>query len=507
MGEKADETAATLKQLQASLDLLHGVVGGVDTQQQQQRAQLDLQATAIADSTVKHEDTAKILHALMVRLKIPDPGLQVEEEEPEHYEIDPVGHGKATHNYVPWLGNTPGATTSAAGAGPSGGGGGGAGVGGGRPANSTAEVVFLEAGGGGGRGGTGGGRTNTPGQEQGGRSHMPKMSFPRFSGEHPRVWRDQCLDYFRVFNITPSLWYTTASLHLDGNAAIWLQSYKQRHTIRGWPQFITAVESEFGADDQRISMKSLLQLRQTETVQAYIVEFQSLMYQVLMFNPNYDEQFFLSQFIKGLKPDMRAAVESQVPETLERAFLIARVQQEVQDDTRTRGTRTYNRPEQAQQKEVPKPAMKFATGELWKDRQLREYRKLHNQCYRCGEPYNPAHKCGQKPAAALNAIEAPVEEECPILLSEEVLNLLELQDVAIAEQLSLSLHAMAGSEGAETLRLRALVGDQALIILVDSGSSSSFLHSQLLDRIDCKGTQGQSKSSQWGIHILNSDCP
>jgi hypothetical protein len=325
MGEKADETAATLKQLQASLDLLHGVVGGVDTKQQQLRAQLDLQATAIADSTARHEDTAKILHALMVRLKIPepdpgDPGLQDEEEEPERYEIDPADHGKATHNYSPWLGNTPGASTSAAGAGPTGGGGGG------RPASSTAEVL-LDGGGGGGRGGTGGGRTSTPGQEQGGRSHMPKMSFPRFSGEHPRVWRDQCLDYFRVFNITPSLWYTTASLHLEGNAAIWLQSYKQRHTIRGWPQFITAVESEFGADDQRKSMKSLLQLRQTEAVQAYIVEFQSLMYQVLMFNPNYDEQFFLSQFIKGLKSEMRVAVESQVPETLEGAFLIARVQQ------------------------------------------------------------------------------------------------------------------------------------------------------------------------------------
>ncbi|KAK1678256.1 hypothetical protein QYE76_039104 [Lolium multiflorum] len=500
MGEKADETSATLKQLQASLDLLHGVVAGVDTQQQQLRAQLDLQATAIADSAVKHDDTAKILHALMVRLKIPDPDPgeaeyhgEEEVEEHERGEVDTMGRGKTAHNHSRWLGNTPGASTSAAATGPLEGGDGRAGAGGSRPDSPGAGggEGMVVGGGGGGRGGDGGGRTHSSNQEHGTRNHMPKLVFPRFSGEHPRVWRDQCLDYFRVFNISPSLWHTTASLHLDGNAAIWLQSYKQRHTIRGWPQFITAVEAEFGADDQRKSMKSLLQLQQTDTVQAYIVEFQSLMYQVLMFNPNYDEQFFVSQFIKGLKSELRAAVESQVPETLERAFLIARVQQEVQDDVRTRGTRTYNRPEHTQPCEATKPALKFATGDLWKDRQLREYRKLHNQCYRCGEPYNPTHRCGQKPTAAINAMAAPeAEEEAEaVILTEEVLNILEMQDISMAEQLSLSMHAMAGTEGAETLRLRALVGNQALIILVDSGSSSSFVHSHLLTHMQCKVTE------------------
>jgi hypothetical protein len=149
------------------------------------------------------------------------------------------------------------------------------------------------------------------------------------------------------------------------------------------------------------------------------------MYQVLMFNPNYDEQFLLSQFIKGLKTELRAEVESQVPATLERAFFIARVQQEVQKDTRARGARAYVRPEQTQPREAAKPAMKFATGELWKDRQLREYIRANSQCYGCGEPYNPTHKCGKKPVAALNAIEAP-EKAWPLILAEEVLNMLEM---------------------------------------------------------------------------------
>jgi hypothetical protein len=59
---------------------------------------------------------------------------------------------------------------------------------------------------------------------------------------------------------------TTATLHLDGNAAVWLQAYKQTHDIRGWPQFITAIEAEFGGDDQRKFMKALLQLKQMDRV-------------------------------------------------------------------------------------------------------------------------------------------------------------------------------------------------------------------------------------------------
>jgi hypothetical protein len=65
------------------------------------------------------------------------------------------------------------------------------------------------------------------------------------------------------------------------------------------------------------------------------------MYQVLMFNPHYDDQFFISHFIKGLKLELRSAVDSQVPDTLARAFMLARVQQEVLDDAKQKGPQTY----------------------------------------------------------------------------------------------------------------------------------------------------------------------
>jgi hypothetical protein len=66
---------------------------------------------------------------------------------------------------------------------------------------------------------------------------------------------------------------------------------------------------------------------------------------------------------------------------------------------------------------------------------------------------------------------------------------MEMHDIAQAEQLSLSIHAMAGTEGSETLKLRALVGNQVMLILVDSGSSTSFCNANMVQRLQCPVTK------------------
>ena len=60
----------------------------------------------------------------------------------------------------------------------------------------------------------------------GSRTYIPKLSFPRFDGRHPKIWRDKCMDYFHICNVPEHMWVTTASLHLDDNAASWFQMYK-----------------------------------------------------------------------------------------------------------------------------------------------------------------------------------------------------------------------------------------------------------------------------------------
>jgi hypothetical protein len=70
-------------------------------------------------------------------------------------------------------------------------------------------------------------------------------------------------------------------------------------------------------------------------------------------------------------------------------------------------------------------------------------------------------------------------------LSPAVLDLLELHDLEEAQQLSLSLNALSGTADGDTVRIRALVQKQVMLLLVDSGSSHSFLNSSFADRVGC----------------------
>ena len=133
------------------------------------------------------------------------------------------------------------------------------------------------------------------------RYSMPKMSCPRFNGDNPVVWKDKCLDYFKLFDIPEHMWFTVASMNFDEPAAQWLQVYKKQHKSTSWLKFVLAVEQKFGRDNYRKAVTDLLELQQSGTVEEYYAAFQSLQFQICMYNPEYGEVFFTSQFINGLR--------------------------------------------------------------------------------------------------------------------------------------------------------------------------------------------------------------
>lgn len=72
------------------------------------------------------------------------------------------------------------------------------------------------------------------------------------------------------------------------------------------------------------------------------------------------------------------------------------------------------------------------------------------------------------------------------VLSEDTIHALNLLDkMPEAQCCQLSVHALAGTEDVETLRLRAMVGSQVMLLLVDSGSSHSFVNPAFVSRAGC----------------------
>ena len=131
------------------------------------------------------------------------------------------------------------------------------------------------------------------------RHALPKLSFPLFNGVHPSIWKDKFLDFFHFYNVPESLWVTTASLHMDKNAAKWYKTYKLMHGVGTWSEFIAAVEQQFGSYEYRDATRELVSLYQDGTVDEYIFAFVDLQYQLTMHNTGTHQVYFVTRFIKG----------------------------------------------------------------------------------------------------------------------------------------------------------------------------------------------------------------
>ncbi|KAK3124680.1 hypothetical protein QOZ80_7BG0590560 [Eleusine coracana subsp. coracana] len=67
-------------------------------------------------------------------------------------------------------------------------------------------------------------------------------------------------------------------------------------------------------------------------------------------------------------------------------------------------------------------------------------------------------------------------------LTDEVLNQLDKKDAILSEIGILSLNAISGTDDGDTIRVRALLQNKVMLLLVDSGSSHSFISSALLQK-------------------------
>jgi hypothetical protein len=64
--------------------------------------------------------------------------------------------------------------------------------------------------------------------------NLPKMQFPLFDGENPKLWQSRCEDYFLMYNVDQTLWIKIASMNFNGAAARCLQSVESKLAQSSW---------------------------------------------------------------------------------------------------------------------------------------------------------------------------------------------------------------------------------------------------------------------------------
>jgi hypothetical protein len=115
-------------------------------------------------------------------------------------------------------------------------------------------------------------RDNYDSQKKDQLSHhtLPKMQFPNFAGDQPRIWINKCNNYFSMYSIPQSLWVTAATMHLEDNAAKWWGAYKLSNPNVPWKEFYQDIQAKFDSDDYRSALTELINLKQIGTVEEYI---------------------------------------------------------------------------------------------------------------------------------------------------------------------------------------------------------------------------------------------
>lgn len=169
----------------------------------------------------------------------------------------------------------------------------------------------------------------------------PKHDFPRFSGACPHVWLDMSLTYFEMYRVPSDQWISTSSLYMEGHAALWLQAFKRRHYLLHWDDFVAAVLDEFGQDEYDGQMNRLMQLKQSGSVTEHRSSFESCMYNLIALEPSPSTKWFVSQFVFGLRDDIRCAVRLQAPSSVTHAASLARIQEEELDHHRPRTRKAF----------------------------------------------------------------------------------------------------------------------------------------------------------------------
>uniref|UniRef100_A0ACD5U5D8 Uncharacterized protein n=1 Tax=Avena sativa TaxID=4498 RepID=A0ACD5U5D8_AVESA len=320
----------------------------------------------------------------------------------------------------------------------------------------------------------------------------PAIHFPQFTGENPNLWKTLAEQYFTMFAIHDSYWVPMSTLHFTGAAGIWLQSVQKKLAGLDWISFTSFLCTRFGRDRHQLLIRQFYAIKQLTNVADYIEHFDVLMNHLVSYSDGTHPYYFLTRFVEGLRSDIRSVVMVQQPTDLDTAYSLALLQEEVTE------AEPASLPRQTEYKYIKVPARGLSvtapvipsslvtrasdhrgldgakhSGDD-KLNALRAYRRAKGLYYKCGERWGREHTC---PAT----VQLHIVEELLALFSQEEITGSETTEMNTVEPkivCSISVHAMTGSslDVPGVIQLHAFIEDHEVLILIDSGSSTSFLN-------------------------------
>jgi hypothetical protein len=111
-----------------------------------------------------------------------------------------------------------------------------------------------------------------------------------------------CIPIIRSSCFMPQRYMSDSATHL-------CQAYKLENPWHTWSTFSLDLIQKFEGNVQRDKNCELLTLKQSGTVEEYKRQFDKLVYQIRLYDPNMGGLMLVQRFILGLKEELRAIVK------------------------------------------------------------------------------------------------------------------------------------------------------------------------------------------------------
>ncbi|XP_066344329.1 uncharacterized protein [Miscanthus floridulus] len=303
-----------------------------------------------------------------------------------------------------------------------------------------------------------------------------KWDFPHYDGtSDPMLFLNKCEAYFRQHRTMTEERVRMASYHLDDAAQLWFIQLQEDEGSPSWGNFKDLLNLRFGPPLHSAPMFELAQCRREGTVEEYANRFQALLPRA----GRLDEAQRVQLFTGGLGPPLSSAVRIHHPDSLAAAMSLAR-QVELMELDRPAppppraGARG---PPPASARAVlsaPPPILALpappaaaqpgrtegAQRRLTPD-EMAERRRL-GLCFNCNEQYTRGHNRFCRRIFFVEGVELEAAAD-------------DAKAVDDAGAPCFSLQALAGVPMAGTMQIRVTLGPQALVALLDSGSTHNYI--------------------------------
>lgn len=279
---------------------------------------------------------------------------------------------------------------------------------------------------------------------------------------------------------------------MTGCAVTWLRMIQDREEPLDWRDFKAKLRRRFKPTRGGTILSQMLRLRQTGNISEYREQFEELSAEV----PHVPNDVLEEIFLHGMKRSLREQVVRLRPVGMDEIVEMAKIIEEQENERNSYQNRSFQRTSSApalnsNQRSYNSHSSQTKHGEnsparksmdSTRDNKGNEQRRtVHNPCRHCGERFFAGHRCKafqRYKKLELEESEEKDEEELSDDEKSEDQNGTHEQELHV-----LSLNSMVGITSKKTMKMRGLIGNKEVVVLIDSGATCNFIAKKLVEEL------------------------